>query len=106
MEDYTFSESRYITRGIANDLPAVLIMYLWQLIDERVGDKNLQMDYLQVFDLVPKYKDEEPYFSITHRQEVPPYKREHLLKNFVGIKGKVYVIDDIDYVTMMWADEY
>lgn len=105
MKGYTFQGARYITRGIS-DLPTVLIMYLWMLIDERKTDENLPMDYLQVFELKPINKHGKVYLSITHSQEVPHYKTEHLLQNFVGVKGKIFVIDDVDHVTMLLAEEY
>lgn len=106
MKDYTFTGARYITKGIANDLPGILVMYLWVLIDERKTDENLSMDYLQVFELNPINKHGEICLSITHSQEIPPYKRIHILDKFTDINGKIYVIDDIDHVTMLWADEY
>ncbi len=106
MKDYTFTGARYITKGIANDLPGFLVMYLWLLIDERKTDENLPMDYLQVFNLKPVNKQGRVCLSITHSQEVPHYKKAHILEKFTDINGKIYVIDDIDYVTMLFAEEY
>ena len=45
--------------------------------------------------------------KIEHRQEVPKYKSDIVVKN-VGIssKVKIFVIDDGEYSTMMLSSEY
>lgn len=106
MEDYTFTGTKFLTKGIREGLPEVLINYLWMLIEKLKTDKYLAMDYLQVFEIKPMNKYGKSNLSINHIQEVPPYKKIHLLENDVEVEGRVYVIDDIDRVTMLWAHEY
>lgn len=106
MEDYTFTGSKFLTKGIREDLPEDLINYLWMLIEKLKTDKNIALDYLQVFEIKPMNKYGKDNLSITHIQEVPPYKKIHLLENDIEVKGRVYIIDDRDRVTMLWANEY
>ncbi|WFA09519.1 DUF960 family protein [Tissierella sp. Yu-01] len=106
MKVFKIGKGRFITRGIRENIPAVLVMYLWALIDERKANKEVPMDYLQVLELRPEIKDNEKNLIITLRQEQPTYEEVHSLTKFVNIKEKIYVIDDIDYVTMMLAEEY
>lgn len=64
------------------------------------------MDYLQVFEIKTLNKNRRKTLSVTHIQEVPPYMDVHLLKKNIKVSGRIYVIDDIDHVTMLWAREY
>lgn len=62
-------------------------------------------DYLQIFRL----KKKEGKVIIEHEQEVPPYKEQYnLQQSHVSIEHdiKIYVIDSIDYSTMILAEEY
>ena len=85
-----FNKERYLTRGISNEIPLEIQILLWSMIDKL----NVKKDYLQVFE-------------IEHRQEVPKYKSDIVVKN-VGIssKVKIFVIDDGEYSTMMLSSEY
>jgi len=56
MEGYKFTGDKYMTRRIKEELPAVLVGYMWGLIEERKKNKNVPMDYLQVFNLNPEIK--------------------------------------------------
>lgn len=99
-------ENRYETRGINQKLDIRYRLLIWQLIDE-LGESQ-ELDYLQVFKFEER-KDDNGCVSkfLVHTQEVPEYKMEHVLDltdNFV--EGTVFVIDDGDHSTMLWADEY
>ena len=85
-----FNKERYLTRGISNEIPLEIQILLWSMIDKL----NVKKDYVQVFE-------------IEHRQEVPKYKSDIVVKN-VGIssKVKIFVIDDGEYSTMMLSSEY
>ena len=61
---------------------------------------------LQVFDLKPIKNSGKGKLSITHIQEVPPYEKIHLLETNINVSGRVFVIDDIDYVNVRWASTY
>jgi len=106
MTVYKFDRNRYITKRIEEELPAVLLIYLWNLIDERRNNKKVPMDYLQIFELRTEKIGNEENLIITLRQEVPLYEEVHSITHFTTVTGRIYVIDDIDHVTMLWAEEY
>lgn len=107
MENYSFNGAKYMTKGICEGLPAVLVMYLWECIKERKKDKAIPMDYLQVFTLSCEIENKRKILIIKQRQEVPPYQKMYKLHDFAKVGGrKIFVIDSGDYVTMMFADEY
>lgn len=43
---------------------------------------------------------------ISHTSEQPEYKMEYLIPSDIPITAKLYVIDSIDYSTMLLAEEY
>ena len=95
-----FDKERYLTRGISNEIPFEIQLLLWSMIDEI----RIKKDYLQVCEIEP-IKDN--LLKIEHRQEVPKYKKEIVVKNR-GIKSKIklFVIDEGDYSIMMLSEEY
>lgn len=102
---YTFNPmTRYITRGISEQVPLEIQLLMWNEVDEIV--KNDKVDYLQVFEFSVK----DNYIEMEHRQEEPEYKQTiHLKKVETYLcldKVKVFVIDDIDHSTMLLASEY
>ena len=101
-----FTGTKYMTRGIEERLPAVLVGYLWALVERLKSNKDTPMDYLQVFELEMVVKGDEKLLNITHRQEEPAYQATYQLTCFPNATGKIFVIDDGDHVTMMFADEY
>lgn len=100
-------QSRYMTRGISERLPPVVQMLLWGMVDALRNVRKL--DYLQVFELETIGDREEGTVVqvITHSQEQPRYSRVCYIPIMdEGVTGKVYIIDDGEYATMLWADEY
>ena len=94
-----FNNQRYVTRGISNELPLMLQIILWGLIDTmEVAEK----DYLQVFCL----SNESGKQKITHSQEQPEYSKEYLFPSEEPITAKIFVIDDETHTTMLLAEEY
>ena len=95
-----FQGARYVTRGINGSLPYELQLLIWDLIDQL----DVEQDYLQVFKLV----DKEGEVKLTHRQEEPDYSKDYILKakEFSIVDNKIFVIDDGEYSTMMFASEY
>ena len=87
-----FDKERYLTRGVSKEIPFEVQLQLWSMIDEITVKK----DYLQVFEIEP-IKDN--LLKIEHRQEVPKYKKEIIVR-------KLFVIDEGDYSTMMLSEEY
>ena len=61
------SKGRYLTRGVSNEIPLALQIFMWNRIDE-MPEKR---DYLQVFDLSTT---ESGLQKIVHRQEQPEYR--------------------------------
>ncbi|MCM1224892.1 MAG: DUF960 domain-containing protein [Lachnospiraceae bacterium] len=100
-------QPRYMTRGISEGLPPVIQMVLWNMVDAL---RNVEKpDYLQVFELETIGDREEGTVVqvITHSQERPRYSRVCYIPIMEeGVTGKVYIIDDGGYATMLWADEY
>lgn len=95
-----FDKQRYLTRGIQEKLSIPLQVTLWRMIEK--VDKEL--DYLQVFE-IQQLPDMQ--VQVLHRQEVPAYSSELIVKGTIpGDKLKVYVIDDDEYSTMLLAEEY
>lgn len=94
-----FKNDRFITKGVDFAVNPLLQLFMWHLIDAMPPPK----DYLQVF----KLAKENGKQKITHIQENPEYKREYLLNSYAPFfVGKIYVIDDEQYSTMLLAEEY
>ena len=98
--------SRYVTKTINIELPFKLHIILWLLIDELINDKSFKVDYLQVFNIYRVYNG----IKIIHTQEVPPYKNEIFINRTDIILSakhyKIFVIDSVEYSTMMFSNEY
>lgn len=109
-EMFREGEKRYMTSGISERLPVLYQILLWDIIDN-LRDSGQKLDYLQVFGIQTKDNPDRKgkILVITHSQEKPPYQKEHTLHiraDSEVVNGKIYVIDDIDHATMLWADEY
>lgn len=99
---FRLTKQKCITKGIDERLPAVLVLYLFQLIDEK-KKLAMPMDYLQIFDLKSQGAS---MLLVIHRQEEPYYQKRHLISCNLKMEDKIYVIDDGDYITMMRSNEY
>ncbi|MFQ3903383.1 DUF960 family protein [Staphylococcus pseudoxylosus] len=102
--------NRYITRGIANHLPAMLQQQLWKLVAQREQeqfDDNESLDYFHIF----QFNMHNSQLYIKHKQERPEYVKIYETKYHQPINiNKVYVIreDDVDlsYYVMLLPEEY
>ncbi|MDW3947367.1 DUF960 family protein [Staphylococcus saprophyticus] len=102
--------NRYITRGIANNLPAILQHQLWQLVAQRENEQSEELeaiDYFHIFQF--NMHNNQLYFQ--HKQERPEYIRIHKANYSKTISmNKVYIIreDDVDlsYYVMLLPEEY
>ena len=101
---------RYITRGIASNLPATLQQQLWKLVAQRenIQSKELEeIDYFHIF----QFNMHNNQLYIKHQQERPAYVKTHKtnVKQSIDI-NKVYIIreDDVDlsYYVMLLPEEY
>ena len=103
------SMERYITRGIANYLPAMLQQQLWKIVSNREHEQSKEQvtDYFHIFQF-NMYSDQ---LYIKHKQERPEYVKIHKANysKIINI-NKVYIIreDDIDlsYYVMLLPEEY
>lgn len=96
-------ENRYVSRQVNEVVPIQLQILMWSMIDSLKEKKKL--DYLQIFRL--KVKGDK--VLIEHEQEVPPYKEKYEVEKAkfpIEHDMKIYVIDSVDYSTMIFAEEY
>lgn len=96
-------ENRYVSRQVNEVIPIQLQILMWSMIDSLKEKKKL--DYLQIFRL--KLKGDK--VLIEHEQEVPPYKEKYEIDKVkfpIEHDMKLYIIDNVDYCTMILAEEY
>jgi len=93
-----FNNQHYATKGVSENIPPLLQILMWELIQKMPVDK----DYLQVFSLSESGGKQR----IVHSQEVPEYKKEYELNLGSAINGKIFVIDDVTHSTMIMNYEY
>lgn len=93
-----FKNPHYLTRGVDAEIPLELQLFIWGCIDRLPEDR----DYLQVFQLEPMGEMQR----ISHTSEQPEYHMAYIIPTNKPITAKLYVIDSIDYSTMLLAEEY
>lgn len=93
-----FDNAKFITNGVEKNIPKLLQIIMWELIENLPLDK----DYLQVFSLEPDVNGQR----VIHTQEEPDYKREYVFGLDTVVVGKVFVIDDGTHSTMLMSNEY
>ena len=93
-----FSRRRYITARVSRELDSITQFFLWSCIDML----PVKADYLQVFQLAAVPNG----LKVIHTQEIPEYKKEYLIPCQKPLSAKIFVIDDGQYATMLFADEY
>ncbi|PTK10474.1 hypothetical protein BU594_06315 [Staphylococcus arlettae] len=102
--------NRYITWGIANNLPMTLQRQLWQLVAKRENEQSKELeaiDYFHVF----QFNMYNNQLYVKHKQERPEYVKIYKanVKQPINI-NKVYIIreDDVDlsYYVMLLPEEY
>ena len=103
---YEFNRKKYITKGIAETLSPELQLFLFSCIDTMRIKTDGQLDYLQVFRLETVTENNISLLYIRHEQEQPKCSMKYILSTDVIINCKIFVIDDIDHVTMLLAEEY
>ena len=95
-------ENRYVSRQANELIPVGIQLLMWNMIDEL--KPRIELDYLQIFRL-----KKNNTVIMEHEQEVPAYKEEYeLQEDAISIEHdiKIYVIDSVDYSTMILASEY
>lgn len=105
MQGYQFDGKRYVTKGVVAEIPHSTQFVLWACIDKL--KEKLPLDYLQVFKLEKKKLDDMVIQHIIHSQEMPlPFTKEYNVMVDMPVNAKVYIIDDVEYQTMLLAEEY
>ena len=97
--------NRYVTRGVNEEIDIRLQLIIWSMIDKLNDEGNVELDYLQVF----KLRKEENKIVIKQSQEVPEYSYiyEIELEDIqIDDEIKIYVIDSVEYSTMLLPSEY
>ena len=100
-------EKRYITGGIDEHVPQELQCLMWASIEARIFFADEKIDYLQVFTFK---KIDGEMLALHHEQEQPPILNVHYTNYRPEyeeiLNEKIYVIDDGDHSTMLFAYEY
>jgi len=93
-----FENKKYVTKGVAENIPLSLQVLMWELINTMPVDK----DYLQVFVLSECGSKQK----LVHSQESPEYTKEYVVNAENVVCGKIFVIDDTTHSTMLMNYEY
>ena len=100
-------EKRYVTGGVDERIPLDLQRLMWTSIDMRMLFADEKIDYLQVFTFK---KIDGEILALHHEQEEPPMLNVHYTNYRPEyeeiINEKIFVIDDGDHSTMLFAYEY
>ena len=100
-------EKRYVTCGIDERLPKELQCLIWASIEARLFFADGKIDYLQVFTFK---KIDDEILALHHEQEEPPILNVHYTQNREEynsiLEEKIFVIDDGEHSTMLFAYEY
>ena len=87
--------------GIEAEIPHAIQIMMFEslaLMERKAGE----LDRLQVFRLTTTEKD----VNIRHEQEIPEASMDYFMPVDEAVNAKVYIIDDVDHVTMLLAEEY
>lgn len=94
-----------MTRGIAAEIGLEIQLFLWSMIDRR-KERNVELDYFQIFEMSVENENGVKIQKVIHRQERPNIKDIYYISVETPINGKIWVIDSDDYSTMMFPSEY
>mgnify|MGYP003594542828 CR=1 FL=1 len=100
-----FTSSKYATRGVASEVAIDVQLVLWSLV-ENMRNTGAILDYLQIFELSMDNVHGKPTQKIIHRQEQPEFHDTHYFNVSEIYRGKIWVIDSVEYVTMLFPKEY
>ena len=104
---YKFDKDKYMTNTIQENLPVELQIFLWECIENLIR-QDIELDYLQIFVI----SSDKKTISILHSQEQPiPFENRYeslneVIAGLITENLKIYVIDNIEYSTMLFANEY
>ncbi|MDY4024878.1 MULTISPECIES: DUF960 family protein [Enterococcus] len=105
---FNTQENRYITRGVNEQVPKEIQQRCFQLIDDKVKQAEVQLDYLQIFEF--NRDAQRGTITIIHRQEEPFVIDYHECRITDALASfqikKLWVIDDHTHQTMLLPEEY
>ena len=104
--EYKFDGKKYVTKGIMETLPPDVQLFLFMCLNIMHDKTTGQLDYLQVFKLETTGEESGKLLHIRHEQEQPEAHMDYVMPREIEINCKVYIIDDVDHVTMLLAEEY
>lgn len=91
----------YITRGVKYNIPDSIVNFIFKMVDKI--DKE-DLDYLQIFTI---QRTTKMGVLIEHKQEQPKVEKFYfLLNDEINFEGKLYMIIENEYRTLMLAEEY
>ena len=95
--------NRFVTRGIAEEVPITTQVFLWSLIDDQVSCGN-QLGYFQKFALKATEKGQK----ILHSQEEPEWSQVVFLQlaGLIQLNKTIWLIDSGEYQTMLFPEDY
>ena len=97
---------KFITKNIADNINPLLQLYLWMLVEKRIAAGG-DVDYLQIFELSVESKNGKTMQKVLHRQEQPEYSFTSYLEGmWEPVTCKVWVIDNEEYSTMLFPEDY
>ena len=104
--EYKFDSKKYVTKGIAETLRPDVQLFLFMCLNIMHDKTTGRLDYLQVFKLETTGEESGKLLYIRHEQEQPEAHMDYVMPTEIEINCKVYIIDDVDHVTMLLAEEY
>ena len=106
MRSKQLASQRFITKNIADKINPLLQLYLCMLVEKRIVAGEA-VDYLQIFELSVESKDGQPIQKIMHRQEQPEYSCTSYFEGmWEPVICKIWIIDNEEYSTMLFPEDY
>ena len=103
---YKFDSQKYITSGVRERIPLEILLMMFDSIGFMSKKTDGELDYLQVFKLETIGEEGSYLLNIRHEQEMPEETIDIVVPVSEPINEKVYIIDDVDHVTMLLTEEY
>lgn len=98
--------NKYVTRGINEEVDIRLQIIIWSMLDKMNDEENIELDYLQVFNI----RKEGHKVVIDESQEVYEYSRTYEIELEdiqIDDKIKIYLVDNgVEGSTMLFPWEY
>lgn len=105
MSKLTFAP-RAATKGIWDNLPHELPYILFKFIDAQL-EQDLEMDYLQIFELSTRDFKGQKIQHIIHRQEQPERRTEYALGGIENpVDLTVWIVDEGIHAHILLPEEY